>query len=43
MQEALLSPAGPIVRLLCSGDWSKISVIVHVVPAQNESCAAALA
>jgi hypothetical protein len=36
-------PAGPIVRLLCCGDWSKISVIVHVVPAQNESCAAAFA
>jgi hypothetical protein len=36
-------PAGPIVRLLCCGDWSNISVMVHVVPAQNESCAAALA
>jgi hypothetical protein len=24
-------------------DWSKISVMTQVVPAQNESCAAALA
>jgi hypothetical protein len=38
-----LPPAGPIVRLFPCPDWSKISVIVQYVPAQNESCAAALA
>ena len=36
-------PPGASVRLLPRPDWSKISVMTQVVPAQNESWVAALA
>ncbi len=36
-------PPGASVRLLPLPDWSKISVMTQVVPAQKEFCVAALA
>ena len=36
-------PPGAWVRLLPRPDWSKISVMTQLVPAQKESCAGALA